>query len=67
MQINGISAMQQMTPVKPQAPTPPPGGNIENRQPPSEPGNSSGLQSGLQSILSAIDDSNERKSIDVYV
>jgi hypothetical protein len=28
---------QQMKPTKPVEPTPPPGGNIENRQPPSEP------------------------------
>lgn len=35
--MNQMSASQQMKPTKPQAPTPPAGGNIENRQAPSEP------------------------------
>ena len=30
-------SMMGIKPTQPQAPTPPPGGNIENRQPPSEP------------------------------
>ena len=39
MEINGnnISTYQPMTPSKPAEPISPPGGNIENRQPPSEP------------------------------
>ena len=34
---SGQSSVQQAKPAKPQAPTPPPGGNIEHRQPPPEP------------------------------
>jgi hypothetical protein len=31
------SSVQSAKPTKPAAPTPPPGGNVENRQAPSEP------------------------------
>jgi hypothetical protein len=39
IQINNVStqAMLQADLLKPQAPTPPPGGNVENRQPPPQP------------------------------
>lgn len=57
-----LASAQTTKPQQPAAPTPPPGGNIENRQPPSEPsppGSSSGTSYGvnfdalstLQSIL----------------
>lgn len=35
--MNISSVSHQATSVRPQAPSPPPGGNIENRQPPAEP------------------------------
>ncbi len=37
MEINGLSSYQSVKPNKPAEPTAPAGGNIENRQPPSEP------------------------------
>ncbi len=40
MEISGTLGYAQVPGIKPQkpaAPTPPPGGNIENRQPPREP------------------------------
>jgi hypothetical protein len=43
MGISGVSSSaysyddMKVKPQKPQEPTPPPGGNIENRQPPAEP------------------------------
>lgn len=37
MNIDEVSKVQFSKSVKPQQPTPPPGGNIENRRPPSEP------------------------------
>ena len=63
------SAAQSVKPSKPNAPTSPPGGNIENRQPPAEPTkpgngiNSSGLSS-LQNILSGFDENNSLTSED---
>lgn len=42
---NQMSANQQIKPTKPQEPTPPPGGNVENRQAPAEPSQPSGTSS----------------------
>lgn len=52
MNIDGVSNIQYAKPAKPQQPTPPQGGNIENRQPPAEPSAPSGSESnGISSEI----------------
>jgi len=46
MDVASVIAFQFAQPSRPPAPTPPPGGNIENRQPPPEPQKPTGTQQG---------------------
>lgn len=69
MEINSISAFQPMKPSKPPEPTPPPGGNIENRQPPPEPTRPSGVQKNPDFSDQSASNSkavNPEKLFDVY-
>ncbi len=68
MKISSISAFQPMKSSKPSEPTPPPGGNIENRQPPSEPTGPSGVQKNPDLSVQSVSNSkaaNPEKLIDV--
>lgn len=69
MEINSIPAFFQMKPNKPPEPMPPPGGNIENRQPPPEPTGPFGTQqnqdSSVQSALNCVSE-NPKKLVDIY-
>lgn len=48
MQISSVATQTSMRtePAKPQAPTPPAGGNVENRQPPAKPSRPAASGSG---------------------
>lgn len=50
-----VSSMTQAKPNKPAAPTPPAGGNVENRQPPPEPQTSGATVDGVTSSLRLLD------------
>jgi hypothetical protein len=61
MNISSISGTSGTYARKPAAPTPPPGGNVENRQPPPEPSRPTNTEdSSLVTILS-------KSRIDLYV
>lgn len=64
MDVASVIAFQFAQSIRPSAPTPPPGGNIENRQPPPEPQKPTSTQQGtnlgnlqlLQEILGSFRD-----------
>lgn len=69
MEINSISAFQPPKPSKPAEPTPPPGGNIENRQPPPEPSKPSSPQKSSDFSIQPTSNGkavNSDRLIDVY-